>query len=245
MKKIWWVGLLVFALGVGTGVGIYDRQEIKKGELPVFSQQTTLPETVPAETREEAQPVEAIPCRLQYTNLEILGLIAYDGPYLEDGTDESVTNVAALLLYNSGTIGIEYVQIVVFQDGKELSFDATYIPPKGTILILESSRAPFSETAVDECRCRTLIPGSFDWSAGQILVETSGLGSLVVTNLTQTAFSCVRIYYKQYDAESDMCLGGISYSTVVTDLQPGQETIISPYHFAVGYGRVVAVMVEP
>ena len=246
MKKFW-IGLLVFTLGVGTGVGIHNWQNTGEGKLPVFSQQVTLPdirETMPAETLAEANTV-VMPCRLQYTNLEVRGLICYDGPYLEDGTDESVMNVAALVLCNTGTIGIEYVHIVISQQGRDLSFDATYIPPKGTVLILESNRALFSDSPIEECRCRTMIPGSFDWEEDKISVESRGLGSLVVTNITQTAFPCVRIYYKQYDGESAMCLGGITYSAVITDLQPGKSVTISPYHYAVGYGQVVAIVVEP
>lgn len=243
MKRLWWIFMMVFVLGFGTGTVLDIRMRGSEGELPVFSQDTAPssegePMPTAAEISDQAD-------KLQYTSLEVQDLVAYDGPYPEDGSEEAVENVAALILCNTGTIGIEYAQIVATQDGRELVFDATYIPPRGTVLILESSKTAYSDSPVEQFRCRTVIPGSFDWQEDNVSVESVGLGALAVTNLKDEPFSCVRIYYKQHDGGSDTYIGGITYSAVVTDLQPGEKRIIYPYHYAAGYAGIVAVTVEP
>lgn len=241
MKKRWLIWLAVFFLGFGLGNRARSVPETSE-EPPAFSLRAEPTEATQATLTQTAVELSPeFPCSLRYTSLVVRGLACYDGPYSEDGSDEEVIGIAALVVENTATVGIEYTQIVLTQDGRELSFDATYIPPCSTILIPESSRAPYSTAEVDSCRCRTVIPGDFDWSKNRVALADEGLCSLAVTNLTGETLSCVRVYYKAHLGREDLYVGGITYSVTVTDLAPGETRTVTPYRYASGYAQVVAV----
>jgi hypothetical protein len=68
---------------------------------------------------------------------------------------------------------------------------------------------------------------------------------MTVTNLTAEVMPCVRVFYKQHEGASDLYVGGITYSAVIPDLQPGETRQITPYRYANGYSAVVAVVIDP
>lgn len=249
MKRLWWVTAVVFLLGIGVGKGIDGWQQQREPGLPVFVQNTdpTQPETEAAgQTQPEptGEPESMLPCSLRYTTLVAQKLVSYEGPYLESGTEENVVDVAALLLTNTGTIGIEYTQIVVTQGSRELYFDATYIPPRSTMLLLEENRSDYLPDEVTSCRCRTVVPGTFDQEPRTISLREKDMCTLEVTNLTDQPLSCVRVFYKHHMGQDDLYLGGLTYSAVIQNLQPGETRVITPYRYASGYTKVVAVTVE-
>lgn len=249
MKRLWWITAVVFLLGIGVGKGIGGWQAQRESALPVFAQSTdpTRPETeatAPSEPEQTDGAESLLPCSLRYTTLVAQKLVSYEGPYLESGTGENVVDVAALLLTNTGTIGIEYTQIVVTQGGRELYFDATYIPPRSTVLLLEENRSGYLPDEVTSCRCRTVVPGTFDQEVRTISLREKDMCTLEVTNLTDQPLSCVRVFYKHHMGQDDLYLGGLTYSAVIRDLQPGETRAITPYRYASGYTKVVAVTVE-
>lgn len=246
MRRMWWMWILVFLLGFGAGKGTRAIQEPQTGQLPEFSVPATAPlePTVAEDTVKPSGEETGLPCAFRYTSLVARQLAIYDGPSLEDGIEVTLEGTAALELENTGTVGMEYVQIVLTQNGQELRFEATYIPPRAKVLIVEANRTPYSDAPVENCRCRTVIPGSFDWSKGVIRIEERDVGSLAVTNLTDQPISCTRVFYKQHDGYEDLYIGGITYSAVLTDLMPGETRVITPYRYACGYSAVVAVVTE-
>lgn len=249
MKNKWWIVVLAFLLGavVGSGIVRLDSRENRGTPQPTA---TTEPLTSPKPTQPVIEQVggtveqAGFPFALEYTSLVAQKLIAYEGAYLEDGSEEAVADVAALVVENTGTIGIEYAQIILVQNGRELSFDATYIPPKSRILLLEENKQPFSAAPVTACRCRTVIPGVFDRAERAVSIKETGMCTLEVTNLTDQVLSDVRIFYKHHEGENDLYVGGITYSTVIPTLEPGETRSVTPYRYASGYAQVVAVVPE-
>ena len=247
MKALWWITIVVFILGIGVGNGITQLYDRSSGDVPSFA--TDAAPQSPTQTPSQP-PVEQLsgttgfPFVLEYTSLVAQKLIAYDGAYLEDGLEENVVEIAALVLENTGTTGIEYAQIVLLQGGRELYFDATYIPPKSRVLLLEDNKQSYSDAPVTACRCRTVIPGAFDRAERTVSVKETGMCTLEVTNLTEQEMGCVRIYYKLHEGEADLYVGGITYSTVIPNLLPGETRSVTPYRYASGYAQVVAVVPE-
>ncbi len=243
MKSLWWILALVFILGIGTGSRMVMQQP-QGADLPAFS----APETQAPTQKPTLAPIGkeeyGLPCAFQYTTLKALKLVSYDGPYWEDGTGEDVFALAALLVENTGTTGLDYACITVQQGTRELTFDATYIPPRSRVLILEENRQSYSDEPITACQCRTVIPGSFDLRQRIVRLEDVGLSGLKVTNITQETAYKLRIYYKHYDRESGAFLGGITYSVTVDDLQPGACLELHPYRYTPGYTQAVAVTVE-
>ena len=250
MKRFWWSWVVVFLIGIWTGGMLLQPQKAPGTELPSFSTPQvsvttpTLPAKEPEPTYVQTGYQEGLPCNVKYTPLVAWQLMSYDGPYLEDGTEEELIGVAALVVENTGTIGIEFVQLVVSQGQRELVFNATYIPPRGTVMILEKERQSYTRETVTGCKCRTLIPGTFDWEKGNIHIEPGNGFSMAVTNLTEETMPYVRVFYKQHEGESDLYVGGITFSAVIPDLQPGETREITPYRYANGYSAVVAVVID-
>lgn len=250
MKRFWWSWVLVFVLGICVGSAVRKQERQPGTQPPAFLEPTvrletpTLPEETPPATQQI--PVQqGLPCRMQYTSLVARHLVCYDGPYLEDGSQEELTGVCGLLLENTANVGVEYVRVIISQGNQELVFDATYIPPKGSVMILEKNRTAYSLDPVESCSCRTLIPGDYDWEKDQVQIQPGEGFGMVVTNLTDRVLPYVRIFYKQHDAREDLHIGGITYSAVLPDLMPGESRDITPYRYANGHSAVVAVVIDP
>ena len=79
----------------------------RNGRQPGTVAPTAPPETVAEQTGEISFPY-AIPD----TGLVIQKIAAYDGVFLEDGTDEEITGVAAMVLENTGETAVEYTRFL-------------------------------------------------------------------------------------------------------------------------------------
>ena len=95
------------------------------------------PQFCPMETESAQESTEQTLCRLPYANIMAIRLVSFDGPFYEDRSEEEIIGVAALELKNNGDTLVEYVEAVVYQENRQLRFEATYIPPGGSVLVLE------------------------------------------------------------------------------------------------------------
>ncbi len=244
MRSLWWVWTLVFLAGIGAGSWLGLGRQTQESDIPAFA--ATTPAETDAPNREpvklpQSREEYGLPCTFQDTAIKALTLVSYDGPYWEDGSGEDVFAVAALLVENTGNIGLDYVRITVCQGTRELVFDSTYIPPQSKVLILEESRQPYSSEPVGTCKCNMAVPGNFDCSERLVKIEDVGLSGMKVTNCSQEPLADLYIYYKHYSRDDGMYLGGITYSVTVKSLQPGQTVELHPYRYTPGYTQVVAV----
>ncbi len=198
----------------------------------------------PVQTQPTTQPEEETPCQLPYANIYARRLVSFDGPFYEDQNAEELVGVAALELENTGNKVVEYVEAIVYQEHRQLRFEATYIPPGGRVLVLEKDAQLYDMERIVDFQCPKIVTATVS-PQNMVQVLPDGACNLVVTNLSQQAIGCVRVFYKQYYEQDDLLLGGVTYSLVLTNLQPGESRRIAPYHFATDYSRIVAVIEEP
>lgn len=170
-------------------------------------------------------------------------LLPYDGPILWEG-EEDLSSVAALELWNAGDCGIRYAEVVVQQEGRVLTFSATYIPPGGRVVVPEKDRQAYTRGAVTDISYPAVIPLEEEAGADMVAVRENGSFALTVTNHGENSISCVRIFYKQYDSRQEVYAGSVTYSVVLTDLKPGESRNLMLYRYAAGYAKVVAVVAE-
>ena len=197
----------------------------------------------PAQTETSTEPAAQTLCRLPYANILAKRLVCFDGPYYEDRSEEEIIGVAALELQNNGDTLVEYVEAVVYQENRQLRFEATYIPPGASVLVLEKDAQAYDTGRIVDFKCPKIVAVKLPET--QVQVQAEGACTLKVTNPAEKPLGCVRVFYKQYYGEDDLLLGGVTYSLVLNDLQPGESREASPYHFASRYSRIVAVIVEP
>src|SRR5699024_2656987 len=82
----------------------------------------TVAPTAPPETVAEQTGEISFPYAIADTGLVIQKIAAYDGVFLEDGTDEEITGVAAMVLENTGETAVEYTRISLNAGGETWSF---------------------------------------------------------------------------------------------------------------------------
>ncbi len=207
-----------------------------------------LSDSVPAfaaETAGESQTGEpaaqsVFPWALEDNGLVVEALASYEGPYWEDGSDEPVSGVAALMLYNPSGRVVEYAAVAVEQGMDTLYFFVSWLPPESRCLVLEKNRAAYSCQAVTGCRALLTCWGGGETDAPQLEIGWEDL-RMAVTNCSAATVPDVTVHYKMY-APSDGCyLGGIAYSVHLTALLPGQKRLVTAYHFAPETGKVVAI----
>lgn len=171
-------------------------------------------------------------------------LLPYDGPVLWDGEGTDLSSVAALELWNAGDTGVEYAQVIVWQGERELRFEVTYIPPGGRVIVPEKDASPYFRGAVTDIEYPVVVPMEEAVQTDAVAIAENGAFAMTVTNVTENTLSCVRVFYKQYDAQKGMYVGGVTYSAVLTDLKPGESRNLMPYCYAAGYAKVAAVVTE-
>ena len=71
-----------------------------------------------------------------------------------------------------------------------------------------------------------------------------GMGNLVFTNHTTQPIAQVEAWYRSYDAQSEMYIGGRADHILIEDLMSGEERLVSPFRYAKGYSKVVCILLN-
>lgn len=183
----------------------------------------------------------SFPYAIPNTDLIIQNITSYDGIFLEDGSDISVSGITTILLENSGNKDIEYTKITLNCNGIGLSFQASDIPAGAFVVVQESSKASYQTGTYTDCSADVADSDHLDQSSDEIKVQENEDGSLTICNLTDSVIPCVRLFYKFYMEEENAYVGGITYTAKLLDLEAYGNQTITPSHYISGYSRVVMV----
>lgn len=175
------------------------------------------------------------------TPIEIEGIGQYTGPFVEDGSDEPVANVLALVMKNKSDKAVEFAEIRFKINGSEEAvFQISTIPAGGAALILENNRKVYDPEAV-------LSPGDklYAQADGFSLMEdqvevTAQDQNLTVTNLTDQDLGTVYIRYKGM-LNDTYYLGGITYSCKIDKVGPRGSGEAQTEHFTAEGSQVLMV----
>lgn len=182
---------------------------------------------------------ESFPRMIGGTSLQVLQYGGYEGPYMEDGSNDEVQGVASILLKNTGEQAMMY-GIVLLEAGEELqSFQCGVLLPGMTALVLESERklctgaAPgrIQATARYEAANRSLLPC--------LSVTDVNMGTIQVTNCSPDTLQDFCITYKTGLPDEIVLMGGVCYKTEPMTLEPGESRLVRPDRYASGYSRIV------
>ena len=201
------------------------------------------PVTIVGDSPEDLVAGIVLPVNVPGTVLIAQRLSAYEGPFLEDGTDREVVNVAALHLYNDSSSVILKAHIELQWEDGIYVFEGDHIPPKSTVVILEQNAAAYRRESFLAC-WGWQETAQFQNAKNLISVTDMAVGTLVVTNMTDRIFRDVCLYYKSWLSPPDVYVGGITYMVQVPILLPGQTKYLYPGHYASGYSKVVSVSRE-
>ena len=181
------------------------------------------------------------PFAIPNTQLEVLNVGAYDGLFLEDGSDDEISGVAALVLRNCGKAAVEYVSISMTCGNTSLEFEGSDIPSGAMIVLQDTNRTPFSSGAISNCSATVAELDKLEMSENAVLVTENSDNTLTIKNITNKALPCVRVFYKFYSGDEGSFVGGITYVAKITDLQPDEAQTILPSHYVTGYSVITMV----
>lgn len=164
----------------------------------------------------------------------------YNGAFVEDGSDEPVKKVYALVFTNQGDQDIQYGEYV-FQSGKnELSFRFSNLPVGQSCMVLETNRKSFKKKADLTLESRVVVQvDELPFAREELLVVDNSDDTITVMNLTEKDIPVARVFYKSFDEEENRFLGGITYTAKADKIPAGSGVTLTPEHFQSGKSVVV------
>jgi hypothetical protein len=192
--------------------------------VPTFPDPTTIP-TTPSHTQE-------FPCYLS-EGLEIDYMGPYAGIYMEDGTDEVVSNMMMLILKNTSDSDLQLARVVLHYGDFDALFETTNLPAGQSVVLLERNRHEYVSEAFVSAELQNVLFFSEPMSLMEDKFSISGgNGYLDVTNISDTDITGeVFVYYK--NSATDLLYGGITYRVRLSGGISAGETVrvmTSHYH---------------
>ncbi len=196
----------------------------------------------------EIQDVDALPLAqiqlpvaVQGTTLIAQRMATYDGPYLEDGSDREVVNIAALVVYNTGSREVLKAEITLSWGDLQFAFYGENIPSGETVLLLEKNCRSCIQTNFTDCAGWQITAEQNREPSAYLQINDSAMGAVTVTNITKETLRDVRMYYKSWLSPPDIYVGGISRQMSIPVLLPGECVTLYPPHYACNYTKIVSV----
>lgn len=189
-----------------------------------------------------ARETVELPYAVENTQLLIRELAVYEGPFWEDGSGEEVTDVAALVVENTGGTMICQGQLRLETEAGVLEFSVSWLPADSVALIPEKNRARAGSLRILSCSGwnTTIYPEM----TGAVTAREQGMGELLFINHTTQTIAAVEAVYKSYDPDSGMYIGGNSGTVRLEQLKSGEERAVAPYQYAKGYSKIVCILLS-
>lgn len=156
----------------------------------------------------------------------------YAGIFVEDGSDEIVSDVFAITVVNNSDKMLQYAQVVITCGGEEYTFDMSTIPAGARAQVLEKNKKALPE---DLSGAQTVLTTVTEFQEApstypEVFELTPFEYSVNIKNISKSDISGdVYVYYKT--KVGDLYMGGITYRAKVTDLAAGKEKSAYASHF--------------
>ena len=228
-----------------------DEQDDGAGEdgLIGYTGDLVIPETQNGgsssqESKIEEPPIPTIsfPYAISGTDLVVQQISPYSGYYIEDGSDQEVSNVAAIVLTNNGG-DLDFAGIGISQGDRSLAFSASQIPAGATVIIQEQTKAAYAEDYYYSCTATVTESSGFDLKTGTLMIEKHNDGTFDVANVSEETIPEIKVYFKNYLPDEDVYVGGITYSVTLTDVEPQTAVTVTSSHFDADYSRIIDVKI--
>ena len=162
--------------------------------------------------------------------------------YMEDGTDEAVTDVMMIVLENTSEEDLQLARISIEYEDFTAEFEVTSLPAGERVVALEKNRHP--ETSGDYLSIQTknvvFFQKKMNLQEDRIKIEGAN-GTLEVTNISgEDIVGDIYVYYK--NSARDLLYGGITYRVAVRGgLKAGESSMVIAGHYTPNNCRLVLV----
>ncbi len=172
--------------------------------------------------------------------IELQALSGYQGPYVEDGTDDIVSDVLAITVRNDGDKTVQYAHIILTQGETAYEFDVTTLPVGASAQLLELSRQPMPDNT-DGMTAQVTACAVFDTEPTMcedvFQIETQDTAITITNNSGSDITGQIYVYYKI--AYGDLYMGGITYRVGAAGLKAGESTTCYAGHFSTDYSKLM------
>ena len=156
----------------------------------------------------------------------------YAGIFMEDGSDEIVSDVFAITVVNNSDKMLQYAQVVITCGGEEYTFDMSTIPAGARAQVLEKEKKTVPK---DLSGAQTVLTTVTEFQEApstypEVFELTPFEYSVNIKNVSKSDINGdVYVYYKT--KVGDLYMGGITYRAKVSDLASGEEKSAYAGHF--------------
>ena len=166
-------------------------------------------------------------------NLEIIDFGPYTGPFVEDGSNEEVTDVLMIVIRNNGKDILKGANLSMRYGEEKAKFDFSTLLPGEEMIVLEKNRLTYSAEAKMsklELKNREFFEEELNLYDEDFQIIQSD-GEFEVENVSGiSAEGPITIYYK--NLSGNRYLGGITYSVVIEEgIQPTEIVQTAAEHF--------------
>lgn len=214
-RGLWLVLILALLIAVGAGalawMGREEPDFVPPRTEPASTDLQTEPQMQEEETR---QPTETEPSYLFNlgSDVVITEFITYTGAFMEDRTDEVLTDIMAIRVTNNGDACVQTMDITLTAGDTQAQFSLSTLFPGDSVIVLEKNRMAYS-TAPEFTQAEASSVALFESRPGMCedKLEIQCLnGVMNITNISgQDITGDILIYYKNYVAGT--YYGGITY----------------------------------
>ena len=245
------LAVLVIVLVIAAAAVAVMQMSGEDGGMPSIGGATTAPSGAEQEMTEGVteEPTEAptelpVPDGIDLGNgLAVTEIGSYTGAYVEDGSDEEVSNVLMMVVYNYGVAPIQYAQFTMNAGGQTANFTMSTLPVGESMVLLETSRMAYDENAeYTQVESYNVAEFNTPMSLCQDKIQIQPLeGALNIINISgKDIDGDVVVYYKK--VSDGQLLGGITYRVRLSDGMKADEIRqIMTEHFYASDSRVMFI----
>ena len=176
------------------------------------------------------------------SGLEITNISRFAGSFIEDGSDDVLSDVCAITVKNNAAATVQYAHITLSIGEGSYEFDLSTLPSGASAQLLELSRQPLPEST-DGLTASLSSFAPFDTEPtlceDAISIDAQDT-AITITNVSGSDITGqIYVYYKS--AYGDLYIGGITYRTGVSGLAAGESTTLYASHYSTAYSKIMFV----
>lgn len=199
------------------------------------------------DTTEQGQFFDQVELRQEETEklgygLELQGVGRYAGLYLEDGSNDAVTDVLMIKLKNTADKDLQLARICLNYSGFTAEFEVTNLPAGRSVIVLEKNRRASTEQMHESVSVSNVVHFCDPMDVPKEIYHITGMkGAINLENRSEADITGdVYVYYK-YIAD-DTLYGGITFRSKLSGGIPaGQIRQIATSHFDPDQCMILAI----
>ncbi|MBQ8814940.1 MAG: hypothetical protein IJZ85_10655 [Lachnospiraceae bacterium] len=164
----------------------------------------------------------------------------FSGQFVEDGRDDLVENVAAVLVTNHSDRFLNFAVLTYDIDGIPAVFVVSGLPAGESAWVMEYTRLTVSDNSVFTYEDSiTSFRDTVMVTTDQVTITADGSSLIAINNTTET-LEDVYVYYKTVHTDGNF-FGGITYRVDFGDLEPGVPLETIAGHYAEDSSRIIRI----